>query len=249
MEDFSEIVRLKEEGNNLFKQKEYQKAIACYQQGLSILLAKDLIHIQNEEEPEEEASTVEDPIDLSKHNDFDAIPEQQEETKQEDKTEVVEEFKTPIVLSEEEKTKRELEVILRSNSAACYLEMEHFERAVQECSKAISIDSKHTKSLYRRIKANEKLENYDQIITDIKSMEEITNGTSEYEMVKKLLLPQLPKFEDLRKKKMEVEMQKMWGQLKDLGNSVLGAFGLNLDNFKFNKDPASGNYNVSFGNK
>lgn len=248
--DFSEIIKLKEEGNNLFKQKEYQQAIGCYQQGLSILLVKDLIHIQNEEQEKEEESNVEEnPIDLSKHNDFDAIPEQGEFKEEHKKQETIEELKTPTVLNEEEKTKQELEVMLRSNSAACYLEMEHFERALQECNKAISLDSRHTKSLYRRIKANEKLENYDQIITDIKSMEEITKGTSENEMVKKLLLPQLPKFEDLRKKKMEADMQKMMGQLKDLGNSVLGAFGLNLDNFKFQKDPASGNYNISFGNK
>ena len=36
------------------------------------------------------------------------------------------------------------------------------------------------------------------------------------------------------------------GKLKDLGNSLLGNFGMSLDNFKAVKDPASGSYSISF---
>ena len=38
----------------------------------------------------------------------------------------------------------------------------------------------------------------------------------------------------------------MLGKLKDLGNSVLGRFGMSLDNFKAEKDPNTGSYNISF---
>lgn len=36
------------------------------------------------------------------------------------------------------------------------------------------------------------------------------------------------------------------GKLKDLGNSLLGKFGMSLDNFKTQKDPATGSYSINF---
>jgi hypothetical protein len=36
------------------------------------------------------------------------------------------------------------------------------------------------------------------------------------------------------------------GKLKELGNSVLGRFGMSVDNFKAVKDPNTGSYSISF---
>ena len=36
------------------------------------------------------------------------------------------------------------------------------------------------------------------------------------------------------------------GKLKDLGNTVLGKFGMSLDNFKAEKDPNTGSYSIQF---
>jgi hypothetical protein len=39
----------------------------------------------------------------------------------------------------------------------------------------------------------------------------------------------------------------MLGKLKELGNGLLGRFGLSLDNFNAEKDPATGGYSIKFG--
>ncbi|GIX64882.1 tetratricopeptide repeat-containing protein [Babesia caballi] len=47
-------------------------------------------------------------------------------------------------------------------------------------------------------------------------------------------------------KELEKEKEEMIGKLKNLGNSLLGKVGLSLDNFKVNKDHATGSYNIQF---
>lgn len=40
--------------------------------------------------------------------------------------------------------------------------------------------------------------------------------------------------------------QEMLGKLKDVGNKILGKFGMSVDNFKMVKDPATGGYSIKF---
>mmetsp|Transcript_13620 Transcript_13620/g.39036 ORF Transcript_13620/g.39036 Transcript_13620/m.39036 type:complete len:80 (+) Transcript_13620:566-805(+) len=57
----------------------------------------------------------------------------------------------------------------------------------------------------------------------------------------------LPRLEAAAAAKLEAQKEEMLGKLKDLGNNILGRFGMSLDNFKAEKDPATGSYNISFG--
>uniref|UniRef100_A0A7N0UR85 Uncharacterized protein n=1 Tax=Kalanchoe fedtschenkoi TaxID=63787 RepID=A0A7N0UR85_KALFE len=40
--------------------------------------------------------------------------------------------------------------------------------------------------------------------------------------------------------------EEMIGKLKDMGNSILGRFGMSVDNFKTVQDPNTGAYSIQF---
>lgn len=48
------------------------------------------------------------------------------------------------------------------------------------------------------------------------------------------------------KAKQEALQEEVMGKLKDFGNTILGKFGLSLDNFKAEKDPKTGSYSINF---
>jgi tetratricopeptide (TPR) repeat protein len=57
------------------------------------------------------------------------------------------------------------------------------------------------------------------------------------------------KKEELEKRikvKQEELQEEVMGKLKDFGNTILGKFGLSLDNFKAEKDPETGSYSINF---
>ena len=95
------------------------------------------------------------------------------------------------------------------------------------------------KALLRRGEAHEKLENYDDAIADMKKIIELDPSNQQ---AKKSLF----RLEPLAAEKKEKMKEEMLAKLKDLGNSVLGRFGMSVDNFKAVKDPNTGSYSVSF---
>jgi hypothetical protein len=56
------------------------------------------------------------------------------------------------------------------------------------------------------------------------------------------------RLQKLHDEKMEKLKNEAMGKLKDLGNTILGNFGMSLDNFKMVQDPATGSWSVSMNN-
>jgi tetratricopeptide (TPR) repeat protein len=152
-----------------------------------------------------------------------------------------------------------------SNAAATLHYLGRFPECIANCDAAIAYDDKYLKAFVRRAKAKEK--NLDQgdddddnetaaskgdvdgALSDVKSALAILNEKSARDKASVLLLATLTKDEARLQKAADLRVEKLkdetMGKLKDLGNSILGNFGLSLDNFKSTQGP-DGGYSISF---
>jgi len=126
-----------------------------------------------------------------------------------------------------------------NNRATCFAKLGNFNDTIKECTKALELDSSYAKALIRRAEAHEKLEHFDEAIADLKKTVEL--DPSNLQAVKTIR-----RLEPLAEAKREKMKEEMIGKLKDMGNSILGRFGMSVDNFKTVKDPNTGSYSVSF---
>lgn len=163
------------------------------------------------------------------------------------------------------KTCKEERAVYHANAAACLMKLEKWKEAVKACDRgglsyvlhnlslahssgsrtfptALADNPLYTKALHRRAQCLEKqntaaslekaLEDYRALLT-----REPSNRTYS------ALVSTLPKrIAEVQAK----ERDEMLGKLKELGNGLLGRFGLSTDNFQFVKDPATGSYSVNF---
>ncbi|KAM1721268.1 hypothetical protein TB2_022368 [Malus domestica] len=95
------------------------------------------------------------------------------------------------------------------------------------------------KALLRRAETHEKLEHFEEAIVDMKSVLELDPSNDQAKMAIRRLGP-------LAEEKREKMKEEMIGKLKEMGNSLLGRFGMSVDNFKSVKDPNTGAYSLSF---
>ena len=125
------------------------------------------------------------------------------------------------------------------NRAAALIQMERHEEAIQDADVACLLNPHYTKAYVRRSSAFEKTERTEEALKDAtKALElEPSNATIRKSVAR------LQKLEDERLEKLKEETM---AKLKDLGNSLLGNFGLSLDNFAAVQDPKTGSYSISF---
>ena len=126
-----------------------------------------------------------------------------------------------------------------SNRAACYLLQERHEEAVADCSSALKIDPEYVKAYVRRARSREALDRLRGALDDWTEVakRQPKNPTA---VAKLRSLPPLVAEQEERQK------AEALGKLKDLGNTILGKFGMSLDNFQMVQDPATGGYSINF---
>ncbi|TYJ37440.1 hypothetical protein E1A91_A05G376000v1 [Gossypium mustelinum] len=135
----------------------------------------------------------------------------------------------------------EIRSICHSNRAVCFLKLVNYEETIKECNKALELNASYMKALVRRGEAHEKLEHFEEAIADMKKILELDPANDHARKA-------IRRLEPLAAEKRDKMKEEMIGKLKELGNSVLGRFGMSIDNFKAVKDPNTGSYSISFQN-
>lgn len=133
----------------------------------------------------------------------------------------------------------EIRSICHANRAACFSKLGKHEETIKECTKALELNPTYIKALVRRAEAHEKLEHFEEAITDMTKILELEPS---HDQARRTVI-RLKPLADEKREKMKEEMI---GKLKEMGNSILGRFGMSVDNFKAVKDPNTGSYSVSF---
>uniref|UniRef100_A0A7S2HBJ7 Tetratricopeptide repeat protein 1 n=1 Tax=Helicotheca tamesis TaxID=374047 RepID=A0A7S2HBJ7_9STRA len=132
--------------------------------------------------------------------------------------------------------------IYHCNRAACLLHLrERDDEAISDCTIAILLNPSYTKALLRRMTAYENIDDTESALKDAQAAYKLepTNANARKNVVR---------LEKLEQERMEKLKEETMGKLKDLGNSILGNFGLSLDNFNAVQDPNTGSYSISFDN-
>ena len=111
---------------------------------------------------------------------------------------------------------------------------------VEECTRAIELDPRYVRALMRRAKAYEVLDRLEDAVEDLNAAVDID----------KSYIPALQEQRRIKKlyeEKTEKMKEEMLGKLKGFGNTILGKFGMSLDNFKLTPQDGGG-YSVAYEN-
>jgi len=123
------------------------------------------------------------------------------------------------------------------------LDETRIDEAVADCNVAILVDPVYLKAWMRRATAKERQHDTEGALLDARQVLKLAQGQAKLVSTWSAHVRRLEKLEAERLEQLKTETM---GKLKDLGNSILGNFGLSLDNFSTQQDPNTGSYNISF---
>ncbi|XP_022908822.1 tetratricopeptide repeat protein 1-like [Onthophagus taurus] len=129
--------------------------------------------------------------------------------------------------------------IFYCNRAASKMKLQRDDLAIEDCTKAITLNGNYLKAYVRRAKLYEGKDKLDESLEDYKKILELDPGNGEA----RAACVRLPPMIHERNEKLKTEML---GKLKDFGNLLLKPFGLSTANFQLQQDPNSGGYSVNF---
>lgn len=140
----------------------------------------------------------------------------------------------------DEENKDNLGIFL-GNRAAAYFAVEEYDQVIEDCDRSLKSKPDYVKVLIRRAQAYEKKEDYDKALEDAKKVRELDAAYPK-------ISDTIRRLEKLNEEKMNKMKDEALGKLKDLGNSILGNFGMSLDNFKMEQDPNTGGWSIGMKN-
>jgi len=132
--------------------------------------------------------------------------------------------------------------VLYCNRAACMQKLGRWDDTIADCKRAIELRPDYVKAYMRRSGAFEAQDKWHDAFEDLKKAAELDPA------VKSKEYKHLAVLEKRAQEQFEKDKGEMLGKLKDLGNTVLGKFGMSVDNFKMEQDPNTGSYSIKFQN-
>lgn len=122
--------------------------------------------------------------------------------------------------------------VVLANRAAAHLKLQRFRETADDATEALKLRPGYIKALKRRKEARVALKEYRGACEDAKELKE--SGV------------EISRLERLATEREKKEREEAMESLKGLGNSILGNFGMSLDDIKMEQDPNTGSYSINF---
>ncbi|KAK8792292.1 hypothetical protein WA171_002544 [Blastocystis sp. BT1] len=200
--------------------------------------------IQEEKTTEQESGIrIEEIIDEEIVRDLNKAVEFKEEGnrlfKKGDYTSAVQSYKMSLRYCPLEDEYNKDRAIFMGNMAAAQIELKQYEDAIESASQAIQNNPSYVKAYIRRSQAYLETDKLDECLADYDKILELDKSMTSYRSKRQELAKRI----DERNEKLK---QEMLGKLKEVGNKILGKFGMSVDNFKMVQDPATGGYSIKY---